>query len=437
MERAFGEWVWFKGHPQPFLDLVMSHGAVPFGHCHPRLVEALKREAELVDNNYPFPNKNQVELAERLLSVAPLEQDEYEVLINISGSFVVDKAIELSRIVTGKAAIASFDKAFHGSTLSLLPATDACFVDHSELMTEASIKIPFCEESRCPQGSPSSRTCGCLETSERIIKANQSSLAALLVEPIQGSAGNILPASGYLRAIQEICERHNVLFVVDDLQVGLGRTGRVFSIENFGVENPDIIVTHKGLGGGFYPLVALIARKSIFSAVSRNPLNATVFGGAFLNNAFGCGIALEVLDILLADGVLERVKENGDYFLLGLQNLFSNHPLISRAYGLGYVIGMELTSPDEECLSRADIAREIIAEGMRQHVILYSRGGDGERIKLSPSLTMDRAVIDIALEKIRGVVATASESLLLQSVSRPIGGRNRDGTRGLAFAGSS
>jgi acetylornithine/succinyldiaminopimelate/putrescine aminotransferase len=223
-------------------------------------------------------------------------------------------------------------------------------------------------------------------------------VGAVIVEPVQGAAGFVVPPAGFLPGLRETCRRLDMLFLADEIQVGLGRTGTMLALEHFGIDDPDVLLLSKSLAGGNWPLSAVVARADVFASAGTA---RTTLGETFSHNALGCGLALEVLDILEQTDVLADARGRGAELLAALGPL-ADHPHVARAQGLGAALSVQLTGPAPRRL-----ARRVVQAALDEHLLLYAAGVAGDRVKLAPPLTITPAETIEAARRVRGAFAAA------------------------------
>ncbi|MDC0707919.1 aminotransferase class III-fold pyridoxal phosphate-dependent enzyme [Stigmatella sp. ncwal1] len=307
-----------------YLDFVSSYGALPFGFNPPEIWQALhdveaRQEPSLVQ---PSALEAAGELAEKLLEVVP-KGLRYVTFAN-SGAEAVEAAIKMCRAATGRPGILATDNSFHGKTLGALSATgndsyQQCF------------GAPVAGFERIPYGD--------LQALQQILEARGKQFAAFILEPIQGEGGIIVPPPGYLAKARELCHQHGVLFVLDEIQTGLGRTGTLFACEAEGV-SPDVMTLAKALGGGLVPIGAVLCNESAYTKDF-----ALKHSSTFAGNTLVCRVGLQVLELLTRENqaLVRQVAENGAFLKAGLEALRNRYPNVLRdVRGRGYLLGMDL-----------------------------------------------------------------------------------------------
>jgi len=371
IERAEGVWV-YDVDGNRYLDCLAAYSAVSQGHCHPRIMEAMQAQAKRVTlTSRAFRNDQLALLYRDLHELTGMDM----ALPMNSGAEAVETALKAARkwgytvkgIPADKAEIIVCHGNFHGRTISIISfSSEAQYKAGFGPLTPGFKVIPF----------------GDAAALEAAITPNT---AAFLVEPIQGEAGIIIPPAGYLKKAEEICRRHNVLLVVDEIQSGLGRTGRLFAHEWDGVK-PDMVIVGKALSGGFYPVSTVLSRRQVLGVFKPGDHGST-YGG----NPLACAVARAALKVLVDERLVERSAELGAYFLARLRTLRS--PIIKEVRGRGLWIGIELTVPARPACER------LMEEG-----VLCKETHD-RVIRLAPPLVITREDIDWALPRIRKVLS--------------------------------
>jgi ornithine--oxo-acid transaminase len=370
IERAEGVWV-YDVEGKRYLDCLAAYSAVNQGHCHPKILRTLTEQAQKVTlTSRAFRNDQLGLLYKDLHDLTGFDM----ALPMNSGAEAVETAIKTARkwgykvkgIPDGKAEIIVCANNFHGRTVTVVSfSTDEQYRDGFGPFTPGFKVIPF----------------GDIEALRHAITPNT---CAFLVEPIQGEAGIVIPPAGFLKQAAEICRANNVLLMTDEIQSGLGRTGRLFAYMHEGIK-PDVLIVGKALAGGFYPVSAVLSSREILGVYKPGDHGST-FGG----NPLACAIARTALRVLIEEKMVERSAELGAYFLTLLQTLRS--PDLKQVRGLGLWIGIELHS----------LARPY-CEALKREGILCKETHD-KVIRVAPPLVIKREEIDWAFERIRKVI---------------------------------
>ncbi len=370
IERAEGVWV-YDVEGKRYLDCLAAYSAVNQGHCHPEILQALIEQARKVTLTSRAFRNDQLPLFYKELH----DLTGYDMALPMnSGAEAVETAIKTARkwgykikgIPEDKAEVIVCADNFHGRTITVVGfSTDAQYRDGFGPFTPGFKIIPF-GDARALENAITPHTC------------------AFLVEPIQGEAGIVIPPAGFLKQAADICRKHRVLLVADEIQSGLGRTGKLFAYMHDGIR-PDVVIVGKALSGGFYPVSAVLASSEIMSVFKPGDHGST-FGG----NPLGCAVARAALRVLVQEKLVERSAELGDYFLGLLRTLRS--PDLKEIRGKGLWIGIELHSP----------ARPY-CEALKEEGILCKETHD-HVIRIAPPLVIQRKEIDWAFERIRKVI---------------------------------
>jgi len=311
-----------------------------------------------------------------------------------SGSEAVEGALKLARYVTGRPGIISFEGSFHGRTYGAATVTSvkSKYRSHYEPFVPGVYFAPFAYPYRCPAGDADENVVqwsldGIQKIFDRFIPPDQ--VAAILVEPIQGEGGYVVPPAGFLPALRRVCDEHGILLILDEVQTGFGRTGQMFAAQAFNVQ-PDIMAIAKGIANGF-PMSATVASHSLMSQWSPGA-HGTTFGG----NPIACAAALAVLDVIREENLLENCRTMGARLLEGFRSLKNRYPFIGDVRGLGLMVAMELVEPGTKT---PDGARAMaVLDGCLQRGLLgYMAGLKGQVIRLIPPLNVTEAQVEEAL----------------------------------------
>jgi ornithine--oxo-acid transaminase len=370
IERAEGVWV-YDVDGNRYLDCLASYSAVNQGHCHPKILKAMVEQAHKVTlTSRAFRNDQLPLLYEQLHKLTG-----YDVALPMnSGAEAVETAVKAARkwghkvkgIADGKAEIIVCSNNFHGRTVTIVSfSTDEQYRDGFGPFTPGFKIIPFGD-------------------ADALAQAVTPNTCAFLVEPIQGEAGIVIPPEGFLQKAAEICRKNNVLFIADEIQSGLGRTGKMFAHMHEGVR-PDMVIIGKALSGGFYPVSAVLASKEVLGVFNPGDHGST-FGG----NPLACAVARASLQVLVEEQLVEKSAELGELFLSKLKTLKSPHLVEVRGKGLW--IGIEL-----------DVAARPYCEALKALGILCKETHD-HVIRIAPPLTITREDITWAFDRIKKVI---------------------------------
>jgi len=379
-----------------YLDLLSGFGVFAIGRNHPTLRDALK---SVLDSD--LPNLVQMDvstlagiLAERLLARVPYAD---KVFFANSGAESVEAAIKFARAATGRPGIVYCDHAFHGLSYGALSLNgDDIFRGGFEPLLPECVRVPFND----------------LAALEKALHSKK--IAAFIVEPIQGK-GVILPADDYLREAAELCRRHGTLFVADEIQTGLGRTGRFLAVEHWNVE-PDMVLLAKSLSGGHVPVGAVLAKKHIFEKVFSRMDRAVVHGSTFGKNDLAMAAGIATLDVLASESLIENAARMGERLLRGFAEMNDRYELMHEVRGKGLMIGIEFGQPQSfklksswniiEAANKGLFCQLITIPLLKEHKILCQVAGHASHtVKLLPPLVISEADCDWILSAFDSVVA--------------------------------
>lgn len=403
MARGRGSEVW-DVEGRRFIDFTSGIAVTNTGHAHPAVVAAIKEQADkfLHMSGTDFYYPTQIELAERLNRLAPISGPT-KVFFGNSGAEAVEAAMKLARWYTGRPRFLAFYKAFHGRTFGALSLTASKAVQRQgfapllPMVSHAIYPNPY--RNPWPGQDPAQAALDYIENHLFKTTVPPSEVAAIIVEPIQGEGGYIVPPDGFLAGLRELCDRHDILLVFDEVQTGMGRTGKMFAAEHWGVE-PDIICLAKGIASGM-PLGAIIARDEIMSWPPG--AHASTFGG----NPISCAAALATLD-LLEGGFIQMAAESGAYARSRLREMASKYPQMGDVRGKGLMIGVEIVKDDESKTPDADLRNAIVSQAFEHGLLLL---GCGENtLRLVPPLNIERPVLEEGLSILERSLAAALEA---------------------------
>jgi 4-aminobutyrate aminotransferase/(S)-3-amino-2-methylpropionate transaminase len=387
------------------IDLATGISVLNVGHSAPEVVAAAQRQLEL-DTHTCFhvtANEPYIELAERLNALVPIDGPTKTMFAN-SGAEAVENAVKIARKATGRPAIVAFDHAFHGRTLMGMTLT-AKVMPYKQGMGPFApevYRLPFAYPYRWPSGP---ERCGeealgyALDEMHKHI--GEDNIACVILEPIQGEGGFVVPAPGFVRGLAEFCAANGIVFVADEIQSGMGRAGRWFAIEDEGVM-PDVVTSAKSLGGGL-PISAITGKAALMDAVHVGGL-----GGTYGGNPVAAAAALAVLDKIESEGLLARALRIGQVMTERLRALEAHHPEVGDVRGRGAMCAIELVA---EPITKEPIAAETIGaisrNALEHGVIVLLAGTYGNVVRLLPPLTIDDALLDDGLDVLEAAIDAA------------------------------
>lgn len=381
-DRAEGAWVW-DVEGRRYLDLGSGIAVTNTGHRHPHVVAAIHRQVDrLLHTSVVLKHQPYIEAAEAIAGLAPFLERPQVFLCN-TGAEAVDGAIKLARRTTGRPGIVAFHRAFHGRTMgatSLTTAKAAYQEGYGPLLPGVHV---------APYGDPRRTTVAdALASLDEVLAAENGRVAALIVEPVLGEGGYVVPDGAWLAGLRERADRHGALLVFDEVQTGFGRTGRPFAAETFGVR-PDVVLFAKGVASGL-PLGGILAGAELMARWP-NGAHGSTFGG----NPISCAAAVASIEVLHAEGLCERARAIGERAQARLRAVSSE--AVVEVRGIGAMIGVELR---DKATAEAVQAR-CLADG----VLVLTCGPEGNVLRLIPPLTITDAELDHGLDVLSRALA--------------------------------
>ena len=388
-----------------YLDLTSGFAALNLGHCHPKLIEAAINQMKKVHHTAMLPVEERAKLVKKLSQIAPGDlKDNCKIQLDVSGTNAVEIAMKLAKLYTKRPIIISFYGGYHGRSFGTLAVTsDAFWRAGVYPIMPGGVQVPYPYCYRCYFGLeyPSCKL-RCLKFLERILtdpkcglrneKRGTNLVAAILIEPAQGASGYVIPPDEFWPGVREICDEYDILLLDDEIQMGWGRSGKLFAIEAWGV-TPDIMAVGKSMSGGVIPIAATLARKEIIDSFEPNYQSVT-FGGT----PVACAVASTMINLLEEEKLVDRAEVMGKYFLEGLEDLQTHHPLIGYVEGKGLMIGMEFVKNRKTKEPASDETMMIIREAIKKGLILTISGYYGNRINIVAPLIIKKDEIDKAIK---------------------------------------
>ena len=382
-ERGEGTWL-IDVDGRRWLDLTSGIGVHATGHCHPAVVAAIVEQAStLLHTSVVTHNVPTIRLAEKLRTLVPFIDDAQVFFCN-SGAEAVDGALKLARRVTGRPLVIAFQRAFHGRTLAATTLTTAKgrYREGYQPLLPGVFHAPYCTPSEHP--SPEAAVDVALAALDRLLAllAPPGDVGAMIVEPVLGEGGYVPPPRAWLAGLRERCDAHGILLVFDEVQCGIGRTGRPFAAETYGVR-PDVVLFAKGIASGL-PLGGIVAPRAL---MERWPTGA--HGSTFGGNPVACAAALATLDVLDDTDGYRRAAGLGARIVERLRGELGHHPAVRDIRGLGLMVGVELA---DKATTEA-----VCAACLDRGVIVLSCGPDENVLRLVPPLTITDDEVDHGL----------------------------------------
>jgi 4-aminobutyrate aminotransferase / (S)-3-amino-2-methylpropionate transaminase / 5-aminovalerate transaminase len=396
-----------------FIDFAGAIGTINVGHCHPRVKEALHDQVD----KYIHTGFNvmmyepYIELAEKLAALAPGTHPK-KVLLQNSGAEAVENAVKIARKYTGRQAVVTFQNAFHGRTLMTMSMTSKVkpYKYGFGPFAPEVYKAPFPYSYRKPQQMSEEEYTDFMiqQFNDFLLKeVAPETIAAVVMEPVQGEGGFIVPDKSFVQAVKSICEQHGILFVADEIQTGFARTGRYFASEHFGVV-PDLITVSKSLGAGT-PISGVIGRREVMDAADQGEL-----GGTYSGSPLGCRAALAVLDVIEEEGLNQRALQIGEKIRERFTYLAKEFSFIGDVRGLGAMNAIEIVGegkvPDKE------LTKKVLAEAQQKGLLLLGAGVYGNVIRF----LMPLVITDDELEEGLFIIEEAMRKVSANSLHKGV-----------------
>lgn len=395
-----------------YLDFTSGIATANTGHRHPKVVQAIK---EAVDYLMHGPSgvimyESILKLAEELKTVLPKGLDCF--FFANSGTEAIEGAIKLAKHVTKRPYVVSFMGCFHGRSLGALSVTTSKSKYRKFLQPTGLVyQVPYADASECPDDRDPEEFCvKKLEKDFETLFNHQvtpEEVACMIVEPVLGEGGYVIPPKGWLKKIREVCDQHGILLIFDEVQTGFGRTGHWFASQTFDV-TPDIMAIAKGIASGL-PLSATVASKAL---MEKWPIGShgTTFGG----NPIACSAALATLEVLKEERLIDNSRIMGEYAASKLKILQAKHPVIGSVRAVGLMIGIEIVDPYTK-KPNGKMLMDILDKCLQEGVLFYLCGNSGEVIRMIPPLTVNQQEIDAGIQILDEVITEVERQANIQS----------------------
>lgn len=381
VEGSAEGWTITDSEGKQFIDCLGGYGMFALGHRNPAVVKAVE------DALHTMPmcgkvlfNRQMADLAEKLAEITPGEL-QYSFFVN-SGTEAVEGCLKVARLATKRTKFVAAENAFHGKTMGSLTATGRdLYRDPFKPLLEGFTHVPYGDI-------------------EAIKNAVDEETAAVILEPIQGEGGIIVPPDGYLRQVKEVCEAKGALLIADEVQTGIGRTGEWFGVNHDGV-TPDLMACAKALGGGVMPIGAIIGTPRAWQGLIEAPfLHTSTFGG----NQLACAAGIAAIKYIQEEDLLRRGRETGAYFKVGLEKIMQEYPeVIAQVRGRGMMIGIELT--------KEGAGGMLMSLMIDKKIIVAYTLNNPKVIRIEPPLIMPVEVVDHVLEEFREAVKMTADAI--------------------------
>jgi len=389
IDRAEGSWV-YDTDGGKWLDFVMGIAVVNTGHCHPKVVKAVQEQAAKVPHAQMniYRHGPMLELAAQLTEILPEGMD--EVMFANSGAEAVENAIKLAKQATRRPGIIAFHGAFHGRTHMAMALTDSAvhYRGHHEPLMPSIYHARYCYPFRTPASEDP--TCYALEDVQRVLRSEiyGDDVAAIIVEPMQGEGGFIVPTAEFIQGLRKIADEIGACLIIDEIQAGFARTGTWFCHEQYGV-TPDIVTIAKGIASG-YPLGAIAARHELWDKCLPGSM-----GGTYGGNAVACAAGVATIAAMREDGMLENAARQGEKLRTFFTDLQKQYPCIGDVRGKGLMDAIELVVPGGK-EPNAEAAKVFMAECKKRNLILMGAGPFGNSVRFLPALNLSDEDLDHA-----------------------------------------
>lgn len=371
-------WTITDSEGREFIDCLGGYGMFALGHRHPKVVEAVEKALHTMPMcGKVLFNRPMADLAEALAEITPGDL-QYSFFVN-SGTEAVEGCLKVARLATKRKKFVAANNAFHGKTMGSLTATGRdLYREPFKPLLDGFTHVPF----------------GNIAAMESAV---DEETAAVILEPIQGEGGIIIPPAGYLRQVKELCEAKGALFIADEVQTGIGRTGAWFGVNHEDVK-PDLMACAKALGGGVMPIGAIIGTPRAWQGLIEAPfLHTSTFGG----NQLACAAGVAAISVIKEENLLERGAETSAYLKAGLESIAAEFPsVISEVRGRGMMIGIELT--------KEGAGGMLMSLMIDKSIIVAYTLNNPKVIRMEPPLIMPKEVVDYVLEQFRDAVATTA-----------------------------
>jgi 4-aminobutyrate aminotransferase len=394
VDRGEGSWL-VTVDGERYLDYSSGIGVTNTGHAHPRVVAAIQAQAAKLlhgQQNIVYHEAG-LRLYERLSRLLP--GGGWGAFLSNSGAEAIEAAVKLARVATGRPVIIGFRGGFHGRTAQTM-AKDVYRGAFEPLPGSVyHTPFPYCYRAAGGAHAPDA-SCTCDWEAQLDLLFHQviypDRVAAILVEPVLGEGGYVVPPPGFLPRLREITRRHGILLIADEIQTGFGRTGELFAVNHWNVE-PDILVRAKGIASGL-PLSGILARRKLLDT-----LLPGTHGGTYGGNVVSCAAANATLDVIDDEGLVTNARERGRQMLAGLRTIAGGHRSVGDVRGLGCMLALEFVQPGEGDgrVPNPDVTKRVLAEALARKLIVLSAGTYGNVARIIPPLVTTAEEVDLAL----------------------------------------
>jgi 4-aminobutyrate aminotransferase len=391
-----------------YVDLNAAFAVAGPGHAHPRIVAAVQQQTAALMHGMGdvHPPAVKVDVLRALAEVAP--GGLARAILANSGAEAVEAALKTAAIATGKPRVLAFHGAYHGLTYGALAASgrEDFRAPFAAQLPRTAVFAPYPYAYRSPPGrDPGEVGAAALRQVERLLDdaGESAGIGAIIVEPVQGRGGDVVPPDAFLPGLRRICDERGLLLILDEVYTGFGRTGRWFACEHWGVV-PDLLVVGKGLTGGM-PFAACIGTDAVMEAWPKSKGEA-IHTSTFLGHPLGCAAALASIAVLREERLVERSAELGARIRRRLEETTAEHPRVGEVRGLGMMIGVELVRDRASREPAPELCGRVVVEALRRGVLVLGGGIHGNVLSLSPPFVITEEQVDAALAVLDEVLAT-------------------------------
>lgn len=397
VERAKNAEMWdVEGNR--YIDFAAGIAVLNTGHCHPKVIDAVKNQVENLTHTCitVTPYEPAVELAEKLVEIAPISGDKKAIFVT-TGAEAVENCVKIARAHTGRPGIIAFNGGFHGRTNMTMALTGKVVPYKAQFgpFPAGVYHAPYPNELHGVSIEDSLKALKMLFTCD--IEASQ--VAAIIIEPVQGEGGFYQAPAAFLQELRKICDEHGIMLIADEIQNGFGRTGKMFAIEHAGVE-PDLMTMAKGIAGGF-PLSAVVGKAAVMDSSPAGGL-----GGTYAGSPVACAAALAVLDVIKEENLVARAAAIGEQMNQRLSALKEEHSqIIGNVRNAGAMVAMELIQNGDIDQPNPELTKALVAAAPKHGLILLSCGIRANVIRFLPALTMSDEVLNEGLDILAKMIA--------------------------------
>ncbi len=391
------------------IDFAGGIGIQNVGHCHPKVLKAVHEQVDQSIHTcfHVFPYESYIALAEKLNEKTPGNFAKKTMFVN-SGAEAVENAIKIARAATGRKAVLSFSRAYHGRTLMTMSLTSKVkpYKFGFGPFAPETYKIPYPYYYHAPEGvTPEEMDAQLLNQIEEMFlgEVTAEDVAAIIMEPVQGEGGFIVPSANFVKGIREICDKYGILLIADEIQTGYARTGKLFAMEHYGVA-PDLMTTSKSIAAGL-PLSSVTGRAELMDAPAAGQL-----GGTFAGSPVACAAGLAVLDIIEEENLCLRAQEIGEKMIARFKEMQNKYELIGDVRGLGAMVAMEMVTDRKTKTPATAAVAEIVKDTWKNGLVSLSAGLNSNVLRFLPPLVVTDEQLEKGLDILEASIARVQQN---------------------------